>query len=112
MLAVEGGHSPCSDILLNCKSKIDLSDVNGRTALHRASSRGFEECVSSLLLAKASPLHKDCLGKTALHLASSMGHVSVLKLLIQHCPDTFTDSDLQDCQSYTPLHWASYKGIS
>ncbi len=114
MLAVEGGHSQCTDILISCKSQIDLSDANGRTALHRASCRGFEDCINSLLEAKASPCPKDCLGKTPLHLAASMGHVYVLKQLIQQCDvmqcGPLINSNLQDSQNYTPLHWAAYKG--
>ena len=109
MLAVEGASSQCTDILISCTSQVDLSDANGRTALHRASCRGLEECVTSLLEAKASPCRKDCLGKTPLHLAASAGHVYVLKQLIEQCIP-LDASTLQDSQNYTPLHWAAYKG--
>ncbi|XP_046445039.1 serine/threonine-protein phosphatase 6 regulatory ankyrin repeat subunit A-like isoform X3 [Daphnia pulex] len=113
MLAVQNeneGRKACTDILLSYTSQVDLFDNNGRTALHYASCRGFEDCVSSLLDAKASPYQKDFLGKTPFHLAAAMGHVYVLKQLIQQGADSLGDVKLLDHQSYTPLHWAAYKG--
>lgn len=113
MLAVQNdneGRKACTDILLSYTSQVDLFDNNGRTALHYASCRGFEDCVSSLLDAKASPYQKDFLGKTPFHLAAAMGHLYVLKQLIQQGDDSLVDVKLLDHQSYTPLHWAAYKG--
>jgi len=52
MLAVEGGHAQCTNVLLSSNSQIDLFDIKNRTALHRAAWRGLEDCVSSLLDAK------------------------------------------------------------
>ena len=113
MFAVQNqneGRKPTTDILLRYTSQVDLFDNNGRTALHYASCQGFEDCVSSLLNAKASLYQKDFLGKTPFHLAAAMGHVYVLKQLIQRGTDSLIDVKLLDSQSYTPLHWAAYKG--
>lgn len=110
MLAVDAGHAQCAENLIRSNANVNLCDVNGRTALHRASCRGFHDCVTLLLDAKASPLQKDCLGKTPLHLASSMGHVLVVKQLMQFWPGPITENELMDSQNYTPLHWAAYKG--
>ena len=113
MLAVQNGNEgrkACTDILLSYTSEVDLLDNNGRTALHYASYRGFEDCVSSLLDAKAYPYQKDFLGKTPFHLAAASGHVYVLKQLIQQATVSLFDSKLLDNQRYTPLHWAAYKG--
>ncbi len=35
MLASEGGHAHCTDVLLSCTSSVDLCDINMRSALHR-----------------------------------------------------------------------------
>lgn len=110
MLAVEGGHAKCTEILLGRQDSVDSGDANGRTALHRAACRGFEDCVALLLAVKASPFKKDVLGKTPLHLAAAMGYVCVLKQLAQN-GDPPTAYSLQDLQNYTPLHWAAYKSI-
>ena len=110
MLAVEAGHTQCADILIDFNANVDLTDINGRTALHRASFRGFSDCVASLLKAKASPLQKDYLGKTPLHIASSTGHVYAVTQLIENWPVPINEDYLQDSQKFTPLHWAAYKG--
>ena len=107
MLAVEGGHEQCTDVLLCCNSQIDLFDVNHRSALHRAAWKGLEDCVSSLLEAKASFL-PDKTGKTCCHLAAAMGHSHILKLLIQHCDARIIWST--DSRGFHALHWAAYKG--
>lgn len=109
MLAVEGGHAQCTDVMIGCSASVDVVDINNRSALHRAAVRGFEDCVTSLLEAKASVLLQDSRGKTAVHLAASAGHVNVLKLLLKHC-DPIAAVAVLDAQSCTPLHWAAYKG--
>lgn len=113
MLAVQNeseGRKRSTDILLEYASLVDLCDKNGRTALHYASCRGFEDCVTSLLDAKASPYQKDYLGKTPFHLAAAAGHVNVLKQLMPQDNEPLVDLKLPDNQHCTPLHWAAYKG--
>lgn len=126
MLASEGGHAHCTNVLLSYTSSVDLCDINMRSALHRgsileiaflvfsigesfdcilASARGFEDCVSSLLEAKASPTRQDFKGKTALHFAAAGGHVNVLKLLIKHCGLQAVINTMVDAQGFTTLHW-------
>lgn len=109
MLAVEGGHAQCTDVLLGCGASVDLYDAEKRTALHRAASLGFEDCVTSLLEAKCSVLLQDCRGKTAVHYSAAMGHINVLKLLLQNCDPQVAISML-DAQNCTALHWAAFKG--
>lgn len=113
MLAVQNaseGRKQSTDTLLAYGSVLDLFDNNGRTALHYASCRGSEDCVTSLLDAKASPYQKDHLGKTPFHLAAAAGNVNVLKQLLSQDNEPLDDLKLLDNEQYTPLHWAAYKG--
>jgi ankyrin repeat protein len=57
-------------------------DVNGRTALWYAASRGHVECATALLDAKADVNKADNNGYTPLHLASINGHLTCVQVCL------------------------------
>jgi len=60
------------------------TDAIGRTPLHWAAAKGYEESVTMLLAAKADPSAADTVGWTPLHCAAAAGHAGVAKLLIEN----------------------------
>ncbi|KAJ7956634.1 Potassium channel like [Quillaja saponaria] len=76
------------DLLLHQLLKRGLdpneTDVNGRTALHIASSKGSENCVLLLLDYGADPNSRDSDGSVPLWEAILGGHESVIKLLVDN----------------------------
>eukprot|EP00475_Leptophrys_vorax_P029047 TRINITY_DN4237_c0_g1_i7.p1 TRINITY_DN4237_c0_g1~~TRINITY_DN4237_c0_g1_i7.p1 ORF type:complete len:244 (-),score=55.52 TRINITY_DN4237_c0_g1_i7:60-791(-) len=86
--------------------KLDAKTSAGATALHYASSKGFEEIVQILLKGGADPNIRDRAGSTALHRAASKGHVSVGKHLVA----AKCELELADEEGYTPLHLSCMEG--
>lgn len=56
-------------------------DINCRTALHHAASRGISRQVAVLLAHGALPSHKDSQGATPLHFAAMRSFTSCVRLL-------------------------------
>ncbi len=67
----------------------DVTDANGRRAIHFASANGHEECVRLLVEAGAEkePADKVC-GATPLHLACLTGRAKMVRLLLELGSDT------------------------
>lgn len=62
-------------------------DMDGQTALHLASVKGYIQVAHALLQAGADFLAVDGLGCTPLHLAASGGHIRLVKLLLENGAD-------------------------
>eukprot|EP00435_Cladocopium_sp_Y103_P054159 s606_g17.t1 len=83
----------------------DVSDINGRRAIHFAAANGHRECVRLLAEAGANreAADKVC-GATPLHLACLAGHPKMVSLLLELGAQT----DLVSREDgSTPLHWVT-----
>ncbi|XAR56341.1 hypothetical protein NMG60_11036789 [Bertholletia excelsa] len=82
--------------LLNAKLDPDIGDFRGRTPLHIAAAKGYEDCVSILLKHSCNVHLQDVDGNTAMWDAISAKHHSIFRLLY-HCAaisDPYTAGDL------------------
>ena len=79
-------HEETVDVLLAQGAPANMPDCSGRTALHEAARRGFEDNVQSLLLSGADLDTKDNQGWTALQHAAAAGHNEVVQQLLQRKP--------------------------
>ncbi|PWA93437.1 potassium transport 2/3 [Artemisia annua] len=97
LLTVAGtGNAAFLDELLKARLDPDISDSNGRTPLHIATSKGHEECVL-VLLKHACNIHlKDNDGNTALWDAVALNHHSIFRILFHWASisDPFTAGEL------------------
>jgi ankyrin repeat protein len=94
--AVEGGHTPIVEFLINYKQEkdffnfnqfIDAVDKNGNTALHGAVYNNNLEIVEFLINNSAGVNIKNNDGNTALHLAISSNSLVIIKILIENGAD-------------------------
>lgn len=88
-------HGHCEALSLLCETlvSLDVRDIEGQTALHLASQRGFSQCVEVLLKHHASYTLKDYKRKwTALHAAGLCGSLDILYIFCLHV--YFWTSDL------------------
>ncbi|MDP0562333.1 MAG: ankyrin repeat domain-containing protein [Candidatus Endonucleobacter sp. (ex Gigantidas childressi)] len=86
-------------------TSLNSQDVNGNTALAKATIQGHTACVKLLLAKKVMTNLKDNLGASPLHHASS-GNVECLQMLI----DDGANVNEKDNLGCTPLHNAAYSG--
>ncbi|KAM6928312.1 serine/threonine-protein phosphatase 6 regulatory ankyrin repeat subunit C-like [Xenentodon cancila] len=106
-LAAYYGHCEALGLLCETLVSLDVRDIEGQSALHLASQRGFSQCVEVLLKHHASYTLKDYKRKwTALHAAAAEGQVDCLLLLVnrEHSADMI---DSQDAQGQTALMLAA-----
>ncbi|CAD5120363.1 unnamed protein product [Dimorphilus gyrociliatus] len=64
------------------KTIINVPDSNGRTALHKASARGYHKIIMYLLSHGADLEKRDKQGKTALYSAVENGHVNCVGIIV------------------------------
>jgi len=83
-----------------------VPDSLGRSPLHHAASRGYENVTRLLLESGAEPRAKDKCRDTPLHLAAGRGHESVVQLLI----DRDAEIEAKDIYGCTPLMDAVMRG--
>lgn len=83
-LAASHGRTTVLRTLLEYGADIDRPNLQGETALYRASWSGHTKCVAELLRegAKVSALTKD--GQSALYKAAGQGHDAAVDLLLQY----------------------------
>lgn len=104
--AAANGFSRCLIILcdvidhIQIKTKIDLKNNDGFTALHLAAQNGHNQCCRELLKRGASPNICNNYGDTPLHTACRYGHAGVLRILLS----AYSNPDIQNNNGDTPLH--------
>lgn len=69
LIACNKGHMELVNSLLNNHARVDVFDLEGRSALHLAAEHGFQQVCDALLTHKAFINSKSRVGRTALHLA-------------------------------------------
>lgn len=77
------GNSGLLEDLLRAGKDADVGDAKGRTALHIAASKGYEDCVLVLLKHACNVNIRDAQGNTAMWNAIAAGHHKTFNLLYQ-----------------------------
>ncbi|CAN6350930.1 unnamed protein product [Urochloa humidicola] len=75
------GNSGLLEDLLRAGKDADVGDAKGRTALHIAASKGYEDCVLVLLKHACNVNIRDSQGNTALWHAVAAGHTKIFNIL-------------------------------
>lgn len=89
--------------LITAETNVNLSNDQGRTALHLAASQGRGDYVQVLLAAKADPNVQDMWGQSPLHVAIGAGTEGAFKVLLDHPK---TNIELKSQGGITPLMMA------
>ena len=92
--------------VMNGKVDINVKNVDGRTALHMASSFGLIQNAQELIQSGADVNMRDTGGFTPLHMACLEGHEAVCLALINFGADI----NAVDFRGYTPMHLAAEEG--
>lgn len=107
LIACNRGHMELVQTLLANHARVDVFDVEGRSALHLAAEHGFQHVCDALLTNKAFINSKSRVGRTALHLAAMNGYANLAKFLIR---DHNAVIDILTLRKQTPLHLAAGNG--
>lgn len=107
LIASHRGHMELVNTLLANHARVDVFDIEGRSALHLAAERGYEQVCDALLTNKAFINSKSRVGRTALHLAAMNGFTHLVKFLIR---DHNAVIDILTLRKQTPLHLAAGNG--
>ncbi|KAL6690544.1 putative ankyrin repeat protein [Trichoderma pleuroticola] len=94
--------------LIRRKANINLTDSQGRTALHIACVSSPMECVSALVAAGANVNTRDKCGRLPIHFAAGMDSTEVVAYLLDQHKDV--DINVEDQDGWTPLMWAARSG--
>ncbi|XP_014234163.1 serine/threonine-protein phosphatase 6 regulatory ankyrin repeat subunit A isoform X2 [Trichogramma pretiosum] len=107
LIAAHRGHMDIVNNLLANHARVDVFDLEGRSALHLASEHGYLEVCDALLANKAFINSKSRVGRTALHLAAMNGNTHLVRFLVQ---DHGAALDVLTLRKQTPLHLAAGAG--
>ncbi|XP_061730024.1 serine/threonine-protein phosphatase 6 regulatory ankyrin repeat subunit B isoform X2 [Cydia pomonella] len=107
LIACHRGHMELVSTLLSNHARVDVFDVEGRSALHLAAEHGYLQVCDALLTNKAFINSKARNGRTALHLAAMNGYAHLVKFLIR---DHNAMIDVLTLKKQTPLHLAAASG--
>lgn len=107
LIACHRGHTELVNTMLNNHARVDVFDVEGRSALHLAADRGYLQVCDALLSHKAFINSKTRVGRTALHLAAMNGFAELCRFLVQ---DHNAVIDILTLRKQTPLHLAAAAG--
>ncbi|XP_015591539.1 serine/threonine-protein phosphatase 6 regulatory ankyrin repeat subunit A isoform X3 [Cephus cinctus] len=107
LIAAHRGHMELVTTLLANHARVDVFDLEGRSALHLAAERGYLQVCDALLASKAFINSKSRVGRTALHLAAMNGYTHLVRFLIQ---DHSAAIDVLTLRKQTPLHLAAGAG--
>ncbi|CAH1101713.1 unnamed protein product [Psylliodes chrysocephalus] len=107
LIAARKGHIDLVNNLLANHARVDVFDLEGRSALHLAAEQGYLQVCDSLLTHKAFINSKSRNGRTALHLAAMNGYIHLVKFLIK---DHNAVIDILTLKKQTPLHLAAAFG--
>ncbi|XP_074029329.1 uncharacterized protein isoform X1 [Leptinotarsa decemlineata] len=107
LIASRKGHIDLVNNLLGNHARVDVFDLEGRSALHLAAEQGYLQVCDSLLSHKAFINSKSRNGRTALHLAAMNGYIHLVQFLIK---DHNAVIDILTLKKQTPLHLAAAAG--
>ena len=107
LIAARKGHREIVNTLLDNHARVDVFDLDGRSALHLAAEKGYLEVCNALLSHQAFINSKSRVGRTALHLAAMNGYPNLVKSLIE---DHNAVIDILTLRKQTPLHLAAASG--
>ncbi|XP_014603772.1 PREDICTED: serine/threonine-protein phosphatase 6 regulatory ankyrin repeat subunit A [Polistes canadensis] len=107
LIAAHRGHMDLVTNLLANHARVDVFDLEGRSALHLAAEHGYLQVCDALLANKAFINSKSRVGRTALHLAAMNGYSHLVRFLIQ---DHGAAIDVLTLRKQTPLHLAAGAG--
>lgn len=107
LIACNQGHMNLVNNMLMNHARVDVFDIEGRSALHLAAEHGYIEVCDALLTNKAFINSKSRVGRTALHYAAANGFKDLVKFLIR---DHNAVIDILTLRKQTPLHLASQSG--
>lgn len=107
LIACNQGHMNLVNNMLSNHARVDVFDIEGRSALHLAAEHGYIQVCDALLTNKAFINSKSRVGKTALHYAAANGYKDLVKFLIR---DHNAVIDILTLRKQTPLHLASQSG--
>lgn len=107
LIACNEGHMDIVNNMLANHARVDVFDVEGRSALHLAAEHGYIQVCDALLTNKAFINSKSRVGRTALHYAAMNGYVDLVKFLVR---DHNAVIDILTLRKQTPLHLASQNG--
>lgn len=107
LIACHRGHMELVSNLLANHARVDVFDIEGRSALHLAAEHGYLQVCDALLTNKAFINSKARNGRTALHLAAMNGYAHLVKFLIR---DHNAMIDVLTLKKQTPLHLAAASG--
>lgn len=107
LIACNEGHMDLVNNMLANHARVDVFDIEGRSALHLAAEHGFIEVCDALLTNKAFINSKSRVGRTALHYAAMNGFVDLVRFLVR---DHNAVIDILTLRKQTPLHLASQNG--
>ena len=108
MLAAEGGHTLCLQLLIKFGCDVDLKNIYGRSACMLASKVGHASCLQVLLDENCNIDMQDNNGMNACMFAALNDHPNCLKLLLsRHClVDAFDTHGMTAC-----MHAASENNV-
>ncbi|KAK2586051.1 hypothetical protein KPH14_012048 [Odynerus spinipes] len=107
LIAAHRGHMELVTNLLANHARVDVFDLEGRSALHLAAEHGYLQVCDALLANKAFINSKSRVGRTALHLAAMNGYTHLVRFLVQ---DHGAAIDVLTLRKQTPLHLAAGAG--
>ncbi|XP_012062616.1 PREDICTED: serine/threonine-protein phosphatase 6 regulatory ankyrin repeat subunit A [Atta cephalotes] len=107
LIAAHRGHMELVTTLLANHGRVDVFDLEGRSALHLAAEHGYLQVCDALLANKAFINSKSRVGRTALHLAAMNGYTHLVRFLVQ---DHGAAIDVLTLRKQTPLHLAAGAG--
>ncbi|XP_043267430.1 serine/threonine-protein phosphatase 6 regulatory ankyrin repeat subunit A-like isoform X3 [Venturia canescens] len=107
LIAAHRGHMELVTNLLANHARVDVFDLEGRSALHLAAEHGYLQVCDALLASKAFINSKSRVGRTALHLAAMNGYTHLVRFLVQ---DHSAAIDVLTLRKQTPLHLAAGSG--
>lgn len=103
----EEAESRILEFLIRRGADVDVSDEQGRTAVHLAAASTRDRGLRLLLDGKpqASANAVDKFGRMPIHFAAASNSANSIRFLLRE--GFVTDVNVQDSEGWTPLHWAA-----
>ncbi len=109
MVAAKEGNAEIVKVLVNAEAIVDVSDDDGRSAVHFAAMHDNAEMLETLLTKEEDKVmieDQDNVGKIPMHIAAERGNLIAAKAL------NAMNSSLErkDYEKRGPIHWAAQNG--